>query len=73
MMSQVTLESGGQQEDSKDYKLGLRTVELRQEPDEWGLSFGFRGQRRAGVCQRLRLDPGGFVPHADDRRIRTRC
>jgi len=38
---EVTLESGGQQEDRKDYKLGLRTVELRQEPDEWGLSFGF--------------------------------
>ena len=38
---QVTLESDGKQEDHKDYRLGLRTVELRQEPDEWGLSFGF--------------------------------
>ena len=27
--------------DSREYQLGLRTVELRQEPDEWGKSFTF--------------------------------
>ena len=27
--------------DQKDYQLGLRTIELRQEPDEWGKSFTF--------------------------------
>ena len=27
--------------DARHYKLGLRTVELRQEPDEWGKSFTF--------------------------------
>ena len=27
--------------DEKEYQLGLRTIELRQEPDEWGRSFTF--------------------------------
>lgn len=27
--------------DKKDYQLGLRTIELRQKPDEWGKSFTF--------------------------------
>ncbi len=27
--------------DQRAYRLGLRTLELRQEPDEWGLSFTF--------------------------------
>ncbi len=27
--------------DEKQYQLGLRTIELRQEPDEWGRSFTF--------------------------------
>ncbi len=27
--------------DEKDYQLGLRTIELRQEPDQWGRSFTF--------------------------------
>ena len=27
--------------DQREYQLGLRTVELRQEPDEWGRSFTF--------------------------------
>lgn len=27
--------------DQKEYQLGLRTVELRQEPDQWGRSFQF--------------------------------
>jgi beta-mannosidase len=27
--------------DKRDYQLGLRTIELRQEPDEWGRSFTF--------------------------------
>jgi beta-mannosidase len=27
--------------DEKTYQLGLRTIELRQEPDEWGRSFTF--------------------------------
>jgi beta-mannosidase len=27
--------------DTREYQLGLRTIELRQEPDEWGRSFVF--------------------------------
>ncbi len=27
--------------DERDYQLGLRTIELRQQPDEWGRSFTF--------------------------------
>jgi beta-mannosidase len=27
--------------DAKDFQLGLRTIELRQQPDEWGRSFTF--------------------------------
>jgi len=39
---EVTLmASGGRKLDQKIYQLGLRTVELQQEPDEWGQSFTF--------------------------------
>ena len=37
----VGLKSGEIQLDQKNYKLGLRTIELRQQPDEWGKSFTF--------------------------------
>ena len=38
---QVELLAGTQSEDSKTYRLGLRTVVLKQQPDEWGQSFTF--------------------------------
>lgn len=38
---EVTLSVAGNTEDSRVYKLGLRTVEVRQEPDQWGKSFYF--------------------------------
>ncbi len=38
---EVTLLSKGQLLDSKTYQIGLRTIELRQKPDEWGESFTF--------------------------------
>lgn len=38
---QVTLENGASVLDSRSYQIGLRTVELRREPDEWGESFTF--------------------------------
>jgi beta-mannosidase len=38
---QVTLENGKSTLDSRSYQLGLRTIELKQEPDEWGESFTF--------------------------------
>ncbi|MBP7962501.1 MAG: glycoside hydrolase family 2 protein [Caldilineaceae bacterium] len=37
----VRLSRSGVILDEKDYQLGLRTIELRQEPDEWGRSFTF--------------------------------
>ncbi|NSW51831.1 MAG: glycoside hydrolase family 2 protein [Anaerolineae bacterium] len=37
----VTLESDDDILDSKAVKMGLRTLELRQEPDQWGKSFTF--------------------------------
>jgi beta-mannosidase len=39
--AEITLESGTTILDSRSYKIGLRTVELRREPDEWGESFTF--------------------------------
>ena len=38
---EVSLESGKAVLDSRTYQVGLRTVELRREPDEWGESFTF--------------------------------
>ena len=37
----VRLMSGEQTLDEKTYRVGLRTVELRREPDQWGESFTF--------------------------------
>lgn len=37
----VCLEKEGNVLDQRDYKLGLRTIDLIQEPDEWGESFKF--------------------------------
>jgi beta-mannosidase len=38
---EVNLESGKNVLDSRRYQVGLRTVELRREPDQWGESFTF--------------------------------
>lgn len=37
----VQLARSGDVLDDRSYQLGLRTIELRQEPDEWGRSFTF--------------------------------
>lgn len=37
----VSLRQGDTELDYRSYQLGLRTIELRQEPDEWGRSFEF--------------------------------
>ena len=37
----VELLQAGTLLDQRDYRLGLRTLELRQQPDEWGRSFTF--------------------------------
>jgi beta-mannosidase len=38
---QVQLMQSGALLDEKTYQLGLRTIELRQQPDQWGRSFTF--------------------------------
>ena len=38
---EVILESGKSVLDSRSYQVGLRTVELRRDPDQWGESFTF--------------------------------
>ena len=37
----ITLLKAGQPLDEKDFQLGLRTIEVRQQPDQWGRSFTF--------------------------------
>lgn len=39
--AKVELHQANQLLDQREYKLGLRTIELRQQPDEWGRSFTF--------------------------------
>jgi beta-mannosidase len=38
---EIELASGATALDRRAYQVGLRTIELRQEPDEWGKSFTF--------------------------------
>ncbi len=38
---EVTLKDGQTVLDQRNYKIGLRTIELRQEPDQWGKEFTF--------------------------------
>ena len=38
---QVTLENGTTLLDTRNFQIGLRTIELRREPDQWGESFTF--------------------------------
>jgi beta-mannosidase len=59
-LNQVTVElrQGEQVLDQKEYKLGQRTIELLQEPDEWD-ALCFRGQR---FSRSLPRGPTGFRP-----------
>lgn len=38
---EVVLQAGGRRLDGKKYKIGFRTIELSQKPDQWGESFTF--------------------------------
>ncbi len=38
---EVTLRAGNNILDQRNYKIGLRTIELSQEPDQWGKEFTF--------------------------------
>ena len=59
--------------DRNDFRMGLRTIELRQEPDQWGKSWQFVVNGVADLRQGIELDPGGFVPDAHQRRISRRA
>ena len=63
---EILLLSGAATLDRRIYDLGLRTIALRREPDEWGELFPVRGQRRAAVRQGRGLDPGRLVHHPRD-------
>jgi beta-mannosidase len=52
--------------DRRDFQVGLRTIELRQEEDEYGRSFTFTSTA-SHLRQGQQLDPGGLLPHAADR------
>ncbi len=39
--AEIAVESGGEVLDLRSYQVGLRKLELRQEPDQWGRSFTF--------------------------------
>ena len=37
----VAIKTSGQELDQKKYRIGLRTIEVKHEPDQWGKSFEF--------------------------------
>ena len=53
----VALLHGATTLDQHTYQVGLRTIELRQEPDEWGRSFTFV-VNGVPIFQRIELDSG---------------
>ncbi len=55
---EVTLSQGKTVLDQRSYKIGLRTVELRQEPDAWGKEFTFSST----ACACSPRAPTGFPP-----------
>jgi beta-mannosidase len=57
--AEVALERETQTLDCRSYQLGLRTIELRQAPDEWGRSFEFVVNGRALSSRRA---PTGSRP-----------
>ena len=42
-------------------RIGLRTLALEREPDQWGEVFPFHGQRRPVFCQGGQLDTGRVI------------
>ncbi len=51
--------------DQHQYQVGLRTIELRQQEDQWGRSFIFVVNGIPIFAKGLQLDPSRFLPHPD--------
>ena len=60
---EVEVVSASGVEDRKEYQLGLRTVELRREPDAWGKSFTFIVNGVSVFMKGSDWIPAEFFPH----------
>ena len=60
----VHLEAGGVALDTRDYQLGLRTIELRQEGDKWGQCFAFIVNGVPVFAKGANWIPAEFISHS---------
>ncbi len=58
----VALTNNGTELDRREYLIGLRKLELRQQPDEWGRSFAFVVNGRRVFCKGANWIPADAFP-----------